>query len=165
MGIASEETRARRAAKRVGLSVRKQTLSPTPYGPAAPVFSVVEPLTGEVVQDFFTPWDAGVLQELCSSCSRPRALKGSNPVAMFTFVLPKPCAKSLRPLSKAISRGAGLSGADHRASASRKVAFMPPLPPVVTGTVGVPRLISSTVSVSSRRCFSRTASATSSRTR
>ena len=37
--------------------------------------------------------------------------------------------------------------------------------PVVAGTVGVPRLINSTVSRSSRRCFSRTASTTSSRTR
>ena len=38
----------------------------------------------------------------------------------------------------------------------RKVEFIPPSTPVVTGTVGMPRLISSAVSMSSRRCFSLT---------
>jgi hypothetical protein len=49
-------------------------------------------------------------------------------------------------------------------AAARKLGFVPPSPPVVTGTVGVPRLISSAVSMSSRCCFSRAATAMSSRT-
>src|SRR5262249_41160513 len=49
-------------------------------------------------------------------------------------------------------------------TAVRNVAFMPPSTPILTGTVGVPRLISSAVLISSRRCFSLTASAMSSGT-
>ena len=48
-------------------------------------------------------------------------------------------------------------------TAARKLGFVPPSPPVVTETVGVPRLISTAVSMSSRRCFSRAAIAMSSR--
>ena len=48
--------------------------------------------------------------------------------------------------------------------AARNVRFMPPCPPVVIGTVGVPRLISSAVWKSSWSCLSRTAAVISSGT-
>ena len=47
-------------------------------------------------------------------------------------------------------------------TAVRNAAFMPPSTPILTGTVCVPRLISSAVWVSSRCCFSLTAVAISS---
>jgi hypothetical protein len=49
-------------------------------------------------------------------------------------------------------------------TAARNVGFMPPSAPIVTGIGGMLRLISSVVSTSSRRCFSRTAAAMSSGT-
>ena len=50
-------------------------------------------------------------------------------------------------------------------TAARKVGFMPPSTPILTGAAGVPRLINSAVWTSSRRCLSLTALATSSGTR
>src|SRR4030095_1758357 len=50
-------------------------------------------------------------------------------------------------------------------TAERKVGFMPPSTPILDGTVGVPRLTSSAVCISSRRGFLRPAVATSSGTR
>src|SRR3954453_20964406 len=49
-------------------------------------------------------------------------------------------------------------------TAARKVGFMPPSTPILTGAAGVPRLINSAVWVSSRRCLSLTAATRSSGT-
>jgi hypothetical protein len=71
MSVASDETRARRAAKRVGLSVRKQTLPSSPYGPAAVVYRLIDPFNGVVVHDniLSTPTD---VVEFCRNFSPPR---------------------------------------------------------------------------------------------
>jgi hypothetical protein len=68
MSIASEEARARRAAKEVGLSVRRVKTS-SPYGP--PVHYVLfEPSSKAIIHDFLaTPAD---VVEACKSFTPPR---------------------------------------------------------------------------------------------
>jgi hypothetical protein len=68
-----------------------------------------------------------------------------------------------RPGSNAYrAYGTGLPLLSTYLAFARKVGFVPPSRPVVTGALGMPLLISSAVSVSSRRCFSRTEVAMSS---
>ena len=78
-----------------------------------------------------------VLPVVVSGCGAPGGLTcaGMVPTAVRIFAPPPPCDFT----------------------AARKVGFMPPSVPVLTGAGGAPRLISSAVCISSRRCLSRTA--------
>jgi hypothetical protein len=69
MSIASDEARARRAAKKVGLAVRRVKAPNSPYGP--PVhYVLLDPLNRTVVHHFLiSPTE---VMEACKSFTPPR---------------------------------------------------------------------------------------------